>query len=208
MAQYFSFNLKKILWTVSLTLFVFSLSSFIWLHYQIRAKIIASSEMRWLPVYSQLPPFNLTERNGQSLGLKNLEGYIWIADFIFTSCPGPCPMMSSRMAELQHTLVDVAQLRFVSFTVDPETDTPEVLRKYAARYHANSSRWFFLTGDPALIARLANEGFMVGGTENPMMHSTKFILVDTHGQIRGYYDSSDPASLDQMVRDVRFLGHQ
>ncbi|HEY2614678.1 MAG TPA: SCO family protein, partial [Chthoniobacterales bacterium] len=100
---------------------------------------------RELGSYGVVPNFELVNQAGQPYGSAQLAGKIWIADFIFTTCPGPCPIISTRMSELQKPL-QKTDVRLVSFTVDPETDTPEVLSSYAEKLHAESARWNFLTG--------------------------------------------------------------
>lgn len=199
-----SFAWKRTLSILGVVLFLVSLSTFAWIHYQLKAQVAASPQVS-LPIYSQLPSFTLTESSGRSLSLADLKGNLWIADFMFTSCPGPCPMMSSRMSELQRALSDLPMIRLVSISVDPDNDTPVVLKKYGAQFHADPSRWLFLTGEQALIAKLSYGGFKVGTPDDPLMHSTKFILVDTQSQIRGYYDSEDLASLRQLQVDIRGL---
>jgi protein SCO1/2 len=158
-----------------------------------------------LPVLTQLPDFSLVECTGQKLGLADLRGKVWIADFIFTRCPGPCPRMSSRMASLQTNLSSDADLRLVSISVDPEFDTQEVLAKYAAQYRAEGGRWFFLTGDKTAIHNLAKSGFLVGGVDDVTLHTTRFILVDRQGRVRGYYASSDEEELRKLQNDARAL---
>ncbi len=199
-----SFAWKKTLSILGVILFLLSLSTFAWIHYQLKAQVTALPNSS-LPVYSQLPSFTLTESSGRSLSLSDLKGILWIADFMFTSCPGPCPMMSARMSELQRALSDLPMVRLVSISVDPSNDTAAVLKKYGAKFHADPNRWLFLTGDQALIAKLSYEGFKAGTLDDPLVHSTKFILVDTQGQIRGYYDSEDLASLRQLQVDIRGL---
>ena len=125
------------------------------------------------------------------MGLDDLKGSVWIADFIFTRCPGPCPLMSSRMAKLQETFREEASLKLVSITVDPEYDTSQVLSEYANLFQAREGRWFFLTGEKSRIHELAQSGFLVGGVQDVTVHSTRFILVDRKGRVRGYYDSQD-----------------
>ena len=109
------------------------------------------------------------------------------------------------MAELQRSLAGNADTRLVSITVDPSTDTPAVLSYYANRYHADSTRWYFLTGEKSDIHRLAKDGFMVGGVEDILLHTTRFMLVDRMGRLRGYYDSSDEESLRKLVADAHSL---
>src|SRR5262249_56654554 len=97
-----------------------------------------------LPVYGQVPPFELTSETGQPFDSKSLAGKVWVADLIYTTCPGPCPRMSSLMREVQQASSALPDVRLISFTVDPEHDTPEVLARYAARYQAQPDRWRFL----------------------------------------------------------------
>ena len=157
-----------------------------------------------LAVFGQAPDFSLTERSGTALSKSDLAGKPWIADFIFTSCAGQCPLMSLQMQGLQKKLGPETGFRFVSFTVDPDRDTPEKLAEYAERYQAEKDRWFFLTGAKPEINRILKE-FFLSKVEEPAMHSIRFILVDGAGQIRGYYDSSDAGSMEQLVHDTRIL---
>jgi cytochrome oxidase Cu insertion factor (SCO1/SenC/PrrC family) len=100
---------------------------------------------RQIQNYGSVPPFQLTNQDGKPFGSSNLAGKIWIADFIYSTCPGPCPMISTRMSEMQKPL-EKTDVHFVSFTVDPDKDTPERLREYATQLHAAPGRWDFLTG--------------------------------------------------------------
>ncbi|MBI5396799.1 MAG: SCO family protein [Verrucomicrobia bacterium] len=168
-----------------------------------------------LPVMGAVPDFFLTERSGRALTLADLRGRVWVADFIFTYCAGPCPLMSQQMAGLQGALAQQPDVTLVTLTVDPERDTPEVLRDYARRYGASETRWLFLTGEKTAVRSLARDGFKLGATDNPpgqrqadegeILHSTSFALVDRAGRIRGYYDGTGPAAREKLVRDVRAL---
>jgi protein SCO1/2 len=159
--------------------------------------------------YGTVPEFRLTNQNGQPFGSAELKGKIWIADFVFTSCPGPCPIISSRMAETQKPLEN-SDVHLVSFTVDPETDTPEVLRDYAARLHAREGRWDFLTGNRDTIYDLIFHGFKLavaasGDQEGVPVHSTRAALVDRKGTIRGYYDMTTPDGTTKLIADANHL---
>ena len=158
---------------------------------------------RALPILGKVTDFQLTERHGQSVALADLRGKVWVADFIFTSCAGPCPIMSQRMADVQEKWSKENGLRLVSISVDPERDTPAVLQTYADFYGAQPNRWLFLTGDMTLITDLAVNGFKLGSVEDPIHHSTKFALVDRLGQIRGYYDGTSIDEVNQMTGDIR-----
>ena len=112
-----------------------------------------------------VPDFSLTDQRGQALGLSDMKGKIWVADFIFTNCPTICPAMTQEMARLQSEFV-ADPVYFVSFSVDPERDTSAVLSRYAKVYGADERRWHFLTGDKGHIYQLAEEGFSLGrGTQ-------------------------------------------
>ena len=97
----------------------------------------ATTEPETLPVIRELPEFTLTSDKGEPFSPADLRGKVWVADFIFTSCPGPCPIMTRNMADVAETLKMYDDIAFVSISVDPETDTPEVLAKYAAHHGAN-----------------------------------------------------------------------
>jgi protein SCO1 len=164
---------------------------------------------RTISSYGVLPAFELVNQDAQPFGSAQLTGRIWIADFIFTSCPGPCPIISSRMSELQKPL-EKTDIRLVSFTVDPEKDTPEVLRGYAEKLHAQPKRWDFLTGSRAAIYALARDGFKLavsdGSDEAGMpVHSTRVVLVDRRGTIRGYYDALAPDAVTKLLADANHL---
>ncbi|MFL6198378.1 MAG: SCO family protein [Thermoanaerobaculia bacterium] len=162
-----------------------------------------------LPVLGRLPGFSLVNRDGRTIGLQDLAGTPWVADFIFTRCPASCPMMSARMARLNRSLPPELKVRLVSVSVDPAYDTPEVLERYARKLDA-PARWLFLTGGREAVRRLSVEGFKLGldmepgpgiGPE-PILHSTRFVLVDGEGRIRGYYEAFDEASTEKLRKDL------
>jgi protein SCO1 len=163
-----------------------------------------------LPKDGIVPPFQLIDQNGQPFGSQQLLGKIWIADFVYSTCPGPCPMISSRMSETQKPLRDT-DVKLVSFSVEPQHDTPAVLREYAARLNAQPGRWQFLTGDKATIYRLSHDGFKLatgeGGAAGPI-HSTRMVLVDRSGVIRGYYDATDADAVTRLLADTNHLLHE
>jgi protein SCO1 len=167
---------------------------------------------RDLPRLFTVPEFTLVERSGGPATLAALRGRPWIADFIFTRCAGICPAMTARMAALRTRLAG-APVRFVSFSVDPANDTPEVLARYAAAAGADAD-WWFVTGPMRDLHALSTGGFKLAAMENapgaatadgPFLHSSKFVLVDAEGAIRGYYDSEDAAALRALEVDARRL---
>ena len=161
------------------------------------------------PKLSSLPGFSFTDQDGATVRLDDLLGEPWVADFIFTRCPGPCPLMSKKMQQLGPLLPE--GVRRVSFSVDPDYDTPEVLAEYAARYDAGDD-WIFLTGDRQGLWELSRDGFKLGVDEaidelpqqqGPIVHSTRFVLVDQEGVVRGYYDPFDRDELERLLRELR-----
>ncbi len=168
-----------------------------------------SAQPQDLPRFWALPDFTLTERHGNQVSLAELKGKIWVADFIYTTCPGPCPLLSGSFAKLQQELAFAPDVRLVSISTDPEHDTPEVLEAYARRFHAGD-RWLFLTGDKAQIHTLANQGFKLSVVEDrsapePITHTTKFALVDRQGYVRGFYNGTDAEANRKLADDIRKL---
>jgi cytochrome oxidase Cu insertion factor (SCO1/SenC/PrrC family) len=164
-----------------------------------------------LPIIHSIPEFSLVERSGRGVTRGNLLGRVWIADFIFTSCAGPCPALTRRMGELQAALRKHAgDVRLVSFSVDPTYDTPSVLTRYADRFNADPDLWWFLTGeDEAAMHRLVRDGFLSivepGADAGATLHSTSLILVDRQGRIRGRYAGDDSGEKPRLVADDRRL---
>ena len=111
-----------------------------------------------LPIIGEIPSFDLIDQNGEQFTLDDLKGSVWLADFIFTTCAGPCPIMTERMSTVQHDLIGIDKLQFVSFTVNPDYDTPEVLKEYAKRYDADINTWSFVTGKYEQIQELIANG--------------------------------------------------
>lgn len=162
-----------------------------------------------LPVYGQIPAFELIAETGEPFSRQALDGKIWVADFIFTTCSGPCPRMSSLMRQVQQAVTGMPEVRLVSFTVDPERDTPAVLSEYAARYHAKPEKWRFLTGPLESLDRLKRNDFKLGNVDGSLDHSTRLVLLDRKSRIRGYYTTSEDSPVTQLVRDIkRILAEQ
>jgi protein SCO1/2 len=152
-----------------------------------------------------VPAFHLTAQSGQPFDSQSLAGHVWVADFIYTTCPGPCPMMSSRMNRVQASTAGAPDVKLVSFTVDPEDDTPPVLAEYGKHFKADPARWFFLTGDRAVLNDLGLHAFHLNSVDGSLIHSTRFTLVDRQSRIRGYYSSEEDGFLPKLVHDLRQL---
>lgn len=159
-----------------------------------------------LPVLKPAPEFSLKQPDGKMLGLRELQGKVWVADFIFTRCQGQCPLLSNKMAELQKQFAGKAEFRSVSFSVDPKHDSPQVLGQYAKRFGADLGRWFFLTGKPGEVQALSEKGFVLAASGgDAIAHSYRFVLVDKKGQIRGYYLVTDPDKWNELKAAIAAL---
>ncbi len=194
------------LWKVTLIAIpIITLVLLLWLR-QLEVNVL---RQRSVSSYGSVPEFQLINQDGKNFGSADLRGKIWIADFVYSTCPGPCPMISSRMSELQKPL-DTTDVHLVSFTVDPAKDTPEVLRSYADRLQAEPGRWDFLTGPQSTIYNLSRNGFKLAVSDGSdaqgiPVHSTRMILVDRHGEIRGYYDAAEADAVTKIVADATHL---
>lgn len=166
----------------------------------------ACSRREPLGEFNTIPDFELTDQSGSVFSSAvQLHGKVWVADFIFTNCAGPCPRMGSQMRQVQTALADQPDIRLISFSVDPKRDTPNVLHAYAKRYSATPGRWFFLTGSPETLNNLSLNAFMLSRLNEQMDHSTRFVLVDRRGRVRKYYDSSAPEAIRDLIADARDL---
>jgi protein SCO1/2 len=172
-----------------------------------------------LPEWGAVPAFTLTDQDGKPFGNRDLDGRIWVADFVFTTCPSVCPRMTETMSALQTWLTNRAlggRVHLVSISVDPARDTPEKLRAYAERFHARPAGWTFLTGPQKTVEDAVVHGFKVAISREKddsqdgfaLVHGTQFILVDAKQHIRGYYDANDHESMAKLRRDVQSLAER
>jgi protein SCO1/2 len=151
-----------------------------------------------LPVIGQIPDFRLTNQNDETISMADLRGKVWVADIIFTRCPGPCRTITGQFQAMQASLPADPSFRLVTLTSDPEYDTPKVMKKFAAEFHADSNRCWFLTGNKPEIRSLAVNDFKFVVVEKPpgdrtvpddlFIHSTWFALVDRQGRVHGWID--------------------
>jgi protein SCO1/2 len=165
-----------------------------------------------LPTFDKVPPFIMTDHEGHSFNSSSLAGKVWVADFIYTSCPAACPMMSTRMKRVHKETAGLSDVRIVSISVDPK-DRPADLKKFGSRYGGATADWIFLTGTPETVHQIAFTAFHTGDVLGKIEHSTKFALVDKQGLIRGYYSSlaaegdteSEEHGIPQLLRDLQTL---
>ncbi len=176
------------------------------------AMLSACARRPALEVLGEVPRFELTAQDGRQFDSRVLAGKIWVADFIYTTCPGPCPRMTSQMREVQDAVAKIPnvgpQVRLVSFTIDPATDTPPALAEYAKVHGASPDMWYFLTGPVPTLQMLDRDTFKLGDITPTLEHSTRFVLVDGRGRIRGYYDTSEPGSIPKVIADVEALARE
>ena len=170
-----------------------------------------------LPQLGALPEFSFTRQDGSAWGSAQLKGHPYVANFIFTRCPTVCPAFTRKMAHIQKETAQFGPgLQLVSFSVDPTYDTPARLAEYAQKHGANAARWSFLTGDYAGIKDTVVNSFKIYMDRQSMdeadvmgiFHGNHFVLVDSTGQIRGYYESADDEAFERLVRDAARLARE
>jgi protein SCO1/2 len=182
------------------------------------AFIISQLKAKPLPVYATLSAFTLTNQNGQTITLADLRGKVWIADAIFTRCPGQCLLMSAHMKEIQNALPAGQPIQLVSFTTDPAFDQPPVLKKYAEHLGAQDNRWSFLTGDKSALHSVEVDGLKLPVLDKPaneqegatdlFIHSEKFVLIDKQARIRGWSDGQNSNVVADMVTAAQILARE
>jgi len=207
---------QKLLWALVVLALAATLAAAAWSHVRSLSKVDESGEPVQMPVIGD---WTLTERSGKPFGSADVKGRVWVANFIFTNCAGPCPVMTQSMEQVIELLPNEPEIRFVTFSVDPQRDTPEVLREFAGR-HRQDPRWFFVTG--IQVYNLVYDRFKMVArpAENPtpgqeILHSTSFVLIDSTGRMHGLYDYKvefddygDPTKtpdIRRLAEDARFL---
>jgi protein SCO1/2 len=207
----------------------------IWLFFAVALALpfLAFGVMEWyqkkfnrLPVYSfvqkdakgknvehRIPGFLFTSQDNQPAGLEKWKNKIVVADFFFTRCPSICPKMTNSMLRVQESFKDDDAIILWSFTVDPEGDTPEVLKNYAEKFGIDNTKWTLVTGDKKELYRLARNGFKIVAAEgdggpHDFIHSEKLVLVDKQQRIRGYYDGTSETEVNHLISDIKKLKHE
>lgn len=161
-------------------------------------------------LYHRIPDFEFINQNGEMVSGEDLDGKIYVADFFFTTCPTICPKMSTHMLELQKHFYDLEDFHLISFTVNPEHDTVEVLKDYAEKLRARDSVWDFVTGPKEEIYQMGYEGYMVNAMEDDtapggFLHSQWLVLVDKKGRIRGYFDGTSTSEANDLMDAIEIL---
>jgi protein SCO1/2 len=167
--------------------------------------------------FGAIGAFAFTDKDGNAVTNKSLEGKVWIAACFFTCCTESCPQLAGALARLQSELANEPDIRLVSVTVDPTTDTPQKLSQYAATYQAAKDRWIFLRGDEDSVHRFVEQQLHLGVQRNTgaettagskMLHSNKLTLIDRQGVIRGYFDGLDPAEVAKLKQAAENLARE
>ena len=164
-----------------------------------------SQPVKELPEIGNIPQFEFTNSDGNTVTLDNLKGKVWVADFIFTTCTMACPMMTGNMNIVHKKFKKNDNVRLVSISVYPEYDTPEVLKNYASQYDADTEKWLFLTGKEDAVKDVIRDGFKIGDYEDIIFHSEKFALVDKKGIIRAYYNGMKSEDMKKLKKDINNL---
>ena len=154
--------------------------------------------------------FSFVNQNGKIVTQKDYEGKIYVADFFFTTCQSICPKMTKNMVRVQEALAQIPDVKLLSHTVFPETDSVPVLKKYAIEHGVDDSRWNLVTGDKKKIYEMARKSYLVVKLGRPeelydMVHTENFVLVDKKRRVRGFYDGTDPDEIDRLIRDIEWL---
>jgi len=153
-----------------------------------------------LPVLGKVLPFTLTDIDNQGFDSSKLNGKVWIASFLFTTCSDVCPVMAKNLASLNRSFELEPGIKIVSISVNPEFDTPQRLKEFGERYKAKTSQWYFLTGSRDKIRDVVIHSFKLGSIEEPIFHSSYFALVDRHGYIRAYFDGTDQGEVNKLFK--------
>lgn len=158
--------------------------------------------------------FTFTDQNGEKFGRKDVLGKVYVAEFFFTTCGTICPVMNAQMQRVQSALSDENDFEILSFTVNPEVDTVEQMKRYATEHGANDEQWHFLTGEKEKLYEAARKSFFLlkpaeaqnlGDAGSDFIHTNNFVLVDRKGRIRGYYDGTSKEEVDVLIKDARKL---
>lgn len=171
---------------------------------------LVEEEIQYVKKYHRISEFSLTNQNGENITEKNYENKIYIADFFFTTCPTICPIMTDNMAYLQEKLLNDTNILLVSFSVTPNIDNVETLKKYAIKKGVLDTKWNLLTGIKKDIYSLARRSFLVAKNDGDrgkydMIHTENFVLVDKEKRIRGFYDGTNNKEMAKLLSDINIL---
>ena len=174
------------------------------------SKELVAEEIQFVKKYHKIKDFSLLNQNGHKITEEDYNNKIYVADFFFTTCPTICPIMTENMGYLQNKLIDNPEILLVSFSVTPEIDSVQQLKKYALEKNVIDSKWNLLTGDKKEIYDLARKSYLVAkddgdGGKYDMIHTENFVLVDKEKELEGFYDGTNQLEMDKLLNDIRIL---
>ena len=172
---------------------------------------LVDESIQFVKKYHTIAPFTMTNQNGQTITEKDYENKVYVADFFFTTCPSICPIMTKNMFSLQEKLkTKYPEVKLLSYSVTPEIDTIEQLKRYAVENKVDDKIWNLVTGDKKEIYTLARKSYLVvqndgNGGPHDMIHTENFVLIDEENRIRGYYDGTDINEMDRLITEIGML---
>ena len=170
---------------------------------------LVDTTLQYVKRYHTIADFSLTNQNGKTITQEDYKGKIYIADFFFTTCQTICPIMTDHMVKIQEKLKNDNNVMLLSHTVTPEIDTVAQLKKYALEKGVNDAKWNLVTGDKKEIYDLARKSYLAAKdipySDNDLVHTENFVLVDKKKRIRGFYDGTDPESIENLLDDIKIL---
>jgi protein SCO1/2 len=170
---------------------------------------LVDSTLQYVKRYHTIADFSLTNQNGKTITQDDYKDKIYVADFFFTTCQTICPIMTEHMVKIQEKLKNDNEVLLLSHTVTPEIDSVAQLKKYALEKGVNDAKWNLVTGDKKEIYDLARKSYLaakdVPFQENDLVHTENFVLVDKKKRIRGFYDGTDPESIESLLHDIKVL---
>jgi protein SCO1/2 len=170
---------------------------------------LVDSTLQYVKKYHTIADFSLTNQNGKMITQNTYSDKIYVADFFFTTCQTICPIMTDHMVKIQEELKNDDEVLLLSHTVTPEIDSVAQLKKYAMEKGVDDAKWNLVTGDKKEIYDLARKSYLaakdVPYSENNLVHTENFVLVDKKKRIRGFYDGTDPEAIEKLLADIQIL---
>lgn len=171
---------------------------------------LVDSSIQHIKRFHKIKSFEFLNQNGEKISEKDYEGFIYVADFFFTTCPSICPIMTNNMVKIQNYIKDKKKVKLLSFSVTPDIDSVPVLKEYSIKKGVDDKYWNLLTGDKSKIYSLARKSFLVvkenvESDSHSMIHTENFVLVDREKRIRGFYDGTDETDMQVLKEDIGIL---
>lgn len=158
-----------------------------------------------LPVFGKVQEFSLTNSDSSTFSTTKLEGKVWLFNLFFTSCQGPCPLITANLKNIYQKFIDNPDFEMISVSVDPERDSPDKLLAYANRFKVDPAQWFFTVGPEQTVRDIALNSFQLGTPDDAKIHSNRVVLIDRERNIRGYYVGMVPQDLEKLEKDIKRL---